>query len=59
MQKYNNETSKYFFENFKGGRGISNKNKRNKRTMFYLIIFGLLISIYIYFINTLYSKSKK
>jgi hypothetical protein len=58
MQNNNNNVSRYFFENFKGGRGGGNKNTKGNSTI-YLIIFTVFTYVFIYFINILFSKSKK
>jgi hypothetical protein len=57
MQENNNNASKYFFENFVGEER-ENDNK-NKDKSIYLIVFAVLVSFFIYFINILFSKSKK
>jgi len=60
MQNNNNTASKYFFENFKGGKGGGDGNKNTKGySAKYLIIFTVVTYIFIYFINILFSKSKK
>ena len=54
MQENNNNASKYFFENFVGEER-ENDNKNKDRSI-YLIVFAVLVSFFIYFINILFLK---